>query len=309
MKNIARGLPRAWSRGFISLGVVLIIVIGLAVLGGGGWYVSRQGVDMVQQDAGMAAPDQGTAERHGGKGSWTVATTTSDGVQVTLTIDPCSENDSGACFGSGRANPSTKGAITAYDLITKDDCPVFGVIVNEGEAGSYYTVSANYCGAQAYSPVRTLILNTEPSWYQASPSTIGYGSRAGMEVTIVSSAGLDTSQAIIYTNHTRDNATAFCRDYIGKVTEECIQDELKVSLKDTITADCTTGEFTNFRGERYQFLGLNPDPGSADASAAKYAIKDLIYGGILAHSGASGYLTNMAIFKALCPANAPTKPF
>ncbi len=36
-----RGLPRAQSRGFVSLGLILLLVIALAVLGGAGWYVSQ----------------------------------------------------------------------------------------------------------------------------------------------------------------------------------------------------------------------------------------------------------------------------
>lgn len=36
------------ARGFASLGLILIIVIGLVVLGGGGWYVSKQSVAPLQ---------------------------------------------------------------------------------------------------------------------------------------------------------------------------------------------------------------------------------------------------------------------
>lgn len=40
LMNTSRSLSRAPSRGFI--GIVLLIIIGLAVIGGGGWYVARQ---------------------------------------------------------------------------------------------------------------------------------------------------------------------------------------------------------------------------------------------------------------------------
>lgn len=41
--NTSRGLPRAWSRGFISLGIALVIaIVAAAVLGGAGWWVSHR---------------------------------------------------------------------------------------------------------------------------------------------------------------------------------------------------------------------------------------------------------------------------
>jgi len=41
MSTYTRGLHRAQSRGFISLALILAIVIGVAVLGGAGWYATR----------------------------------------------------------------------------------------------------------------------------------------------------------------------------------------------------------------------------------------------------------------------------
>lgn len=137
---------------------------------------------------------------------------------------------------------------------------------------------------------------------QAS-GTIGYGSRTGMEVSVISVAGLDTARAIIRTRHTRENAIAFCRDYVQKVTEQCIQEELRIPLNDVITANCLTGEFTDFSSHRYRFLGLNRK--TSDFGMAKYALMDLDTREIADGSSASGYPTNMGIFKALCPARAP----
>lgn len=51
----------------------------------------------------------------------------------------------------------------------------------------------------------------------AAAGKIYYGSRAGMQVTVVSMNDLDTANAVIRTKHTREDATAFCRDYVGKV--------------------------------------------------------------------------------------------
>ena len=57
--------------------------------------------------------------------------------------------------------------------------------------------------------------------------TIGYGSRAGMEVSIVSVEGLDTKHVVIRTEHTRENAISFCRDYIQNVTEKASRKNLQ----------------------------------------------------------------------------------
>ena len=133
--------------------------------------------------------------------------------------------------------------------------------------------------------------------------TIGYGSRAGMVVSVISLSGLDTSRAIIRTQHTRENAIAFCRDYVLNVTEECIQEELNTPLNDVITANCLSGEFTDFYGHRYRFLGIQQRTSSF--SMAKYALVDVDTGKIADGSSASGYPTNMSIFRALCPMHAP----
>ena len=141
---------------------------------------------------------------------------------------------------------------------------------------------------------------TFPDAAQAA-GKIYYGSRAGMTVTVLSMEGLDTTRAVIRTQHTRDDAIAFCRDYVGKVTEECIQEELAVRLNDGITANCTTGIFTDFYGYNYQFKGKNP---RSDSMAA-YVLVDLATGEVADGSSASGYPTNMGIFSALCPRAAP----
>jgi hypothetical protein len=143
------------------------------------------------------------------------------------------------------------------------------------------------------------------------PLTINYGSRVGMEVTVVSAQGLDSANALIRTVHARENAIAYCEGYLVQrpATEECIQDELAQKLVLDIRADCTTGEFNDFYGGRYQFLGANPHPDQSDPSVAKYQIKDLSNGEIIANSGASGYTNKFFIFKALCPSEAPSEPF
>jgi hypothetical protein len=143
-----------------------------------------------------------------------------------------------------------------------------------------------------------LVLVSSPA---IASGKIFYGSRAGMQVTVISMSGLDTSQAVIRTRHTRDDAVTFCRDYVGKVTEACIQEELSVRLNDVITANCNVGEFTDFYGDRHRFMGPRTDK----VGMANYKIIDLSTGELEDGSSASGYGTNMGIFHALCPRRAP----
>jgi hypothetical protein len=133
---------------------------------------------------------------------------------------------------------------------------------------------------------------------------INYGSRIGMTVTIKSMSGLDTSRAVIKTEHTRDDAIGFCKDYAGEhpATEKCINAQLAVRLNDAIDADCPKGVFTNFVGDRFQFRGKNPRPGEF---GPKYLLMDLRTRQTADGSSASGYDVNMDIFRALCPRTAP----
>ena len=132
---------------------------------------------------------------------------------------------------------------------------------------------------------------------------IYYGSRAGMTVTVVAKSGIDGANAVIRTRHTREDAIGFCREYVGKVTEKCIRDELATTLSDEIKGNCTTGRFTNFFGEDHQFLG-EIKPRQEDVMA-KYAIRNLATGETADGSSASGYPTNMGILRELCPSRAP----
>lgn len=131
---------------------------------------------------------------------------------------------------------------------------------------------------------------------------IYYGTRAGMHVSVVSMSGLDTARAVIRTKHTREDATAFCREYVGKVTPTCVKQGLEeTQLNDEITADCARGTFVDFRGNRYRFGGPNKDP---DVTA-KYRIVSVPSGEVANGSMASGYDVNLDIYKALCPTKAP----
>lgn len=126
-----------------------------------------------------------------------------------------------------------------------------------------------------------------------------------MTVTVVSIEGLGTAHAVIRTKHTREDAIGFCRDYVQKVTPSCIDEELAIPLNDVISANCLKVEFVGFSGNHYRFEEkIRKQSGDM---MAKYIIRDLSNGEVADGSSASGYPTNMGIFRALCPGIAPTE--
>ncbi|RWM91204.1 MAG: hypothetical protein EOR86_26375 [Mesorhizobium sp.] len=130
----------------------------------------------------------------------------------------------------------------------------------------------------------------------AAARTLGYGSKAGMEVTVVKKSGINTSHASILTKHTRQNAIGYCRDYVGKVTEDCIAKEMKTPLHLEVTADCKSGKFTTFYGANMLFQGRSPAGSETD-----YQITDTDENVVLDGSGGAGYDYTLEQFKALCP--------
>jgi hypothetical protein len=141
----------------------------------------------------------------------------------------------------------------------------------------------------------------------AQAETLYYGSRVGMEVTVVKKTGIDTTRAKITVEHTRENAIAFCRDYVGEVTEDCIKEELALELNSEIAANCKTGKFTTLHSRAvislgYQFLGPNPDyDPTGYSNTPEFLIVDLETNEPLGDSMASGYYTVLGQFAAMCP--------
>lgn len=136
----------------------------------------------------------------------------------------------------------------------------------------------------------------------AAAETIYYGSRAGMVVTVVRKTNLNSTHAKIVTRHTRENAIQFCREYVQKVTEKCIKDNLAEGkdLMTEISANCGTGKFTTLYGQGYRFKGPNPDydPTGFNTEYLVYRVGDKEP---LDGSMASGYPVALEQFKALCP--------
>ena len=147
-----------------------------------------------------------------------------------------------------------------------------------------------------------LVAFSAPAFALEKGDKIYFGSRAGMQVTIVSVDGLDSETAVIRTEFTPDDAKRFCVEYVGEVTPECIAQQLELNLNDRVTANCRTGEFVDFHGNHHRFEGKNDDQ---SAGFADYIIRDLATGEVADGSSASGYPVNFEIFRALCPSAAP----
>jgi uncharacterized protein len=132
--------------------------------------------------------------------------------------------------------------------------------------------------------------------------SVYYGTRAGMIVDIVGISGTDTAHAVLRFRHTRMNAMSFCREYAMKVTDKCINDEMKSIGSGAIMANCTTGEFTSLSRNRLIFQGFAPS-----GSNTTYLIRAADTGEILDGSMATGYPTFLGQFKVMCPARVPRK--
>ena len=138
----------------------------------------------------------------------------------------------------------------------------------------------------------------------AQAETIYYGSRAGMEVTVVKKSNIGTTHAKILTKHTKANATAFCREYAQEVTPECIAEEMAQELLPEISANCKTGKFMTLYGLGYQFLGANPNYKPTVGGGPEYLLVTADNKEPLDGSAASGYYQAIDQFKALCPNRA-----
>lgn len=132
--------------------------------------------------------------------------------------------------------------------------------------------------------------------------SVYYGTRAGMIVDIVGISGADTAHAVLRYRHTRMNAISFCREYAMKVTDKCINDEMKSIGSGEISANCNTGEFTSLSGNRLIFQGFAPS-----GSNTTYLVRAADTGEIIDGSMATGYPTFLGQFKVMCPARVPRK--
>jgi hypothetical protein len=134
--------------------------------------------------------------------------------------------------------------------------------------------------------------------------TLPYGSRQGMDVTVVSKEGIGTSKSVIRAEITEANARVFCSQYLRDPSRACIKTQIQSKLSKAISANCTTGKFTNFYEEKFKVVKTK-EGGIAGQSVINSKTREALDG-----SAASGLSYNMAQFTALCPttlaANPPT---
>ncbi|WP_425416497.1 hypothetical protein [Oricola indica] len=128
---------------------------------------------------------------------------------------------------------------------------------------------------------------------------IPYGTRVGMDVTVISRQNLGSDSARIVIEHTRQNAINFCRDYVGKVTEECIQEEMALPIADHIEANCKNGEFQDAFGQKLRFDGLNSN--QSDVGDPRHLLWSFENDEYLGNYSASGYFERLIAYDELCP--------
>lgn len=124
---------------------------------------------------------------------------------------------------------------------------------------------------------------------------VPYGSRVGMNATIVERRGIGTANARVRIVHTEANAKAFCVEYSSDHSQACVRRTMRgVRLRPEMTANCRTGAFTGPFGTRFQFRGKRRD------ASPEYSIVDLGRREELDGSGASGYSEVLEQYAALC---------
>lgn len=164
--------------------------------------------------------------------------------------------------------------------------------------------SDNVCLSQAMiaaiGQYKAVIVGEAPATQTFNSDKIPYGTRAGMQMSIVSRHGINSTKALIKVEQRREDAEAFCRDYIGEVTEACIQEGLASDNNHELSANCRTGQLSTITGEKLIFLGRNPSH-DTEPYANEYTMISADTNEPLDSSMASGYSVAIVQFQELCP--------
>ena len=136
-----------------------------------------------------------------------------------------------------------------------------------------------------------------PAPLATQPELLSFGSRVGMEVTVVAKQDIGTTHAVIRGVLTDANAKRFCAEYAHDQSQNCIKEFFDDNrLSGSISANCTERTFATFYGAHLRFVGKSTDP-----NLPEYIVQDQTNGSILDESGASGLSYDVEQFKALCP--------
>lgn len=135
-----------------------------------------------------------------------------------------------------------------------------------------------------------------------------YGSRVGMEMTVIERHALGSKSARITLEHTRENALSFCEQYSNTSSEECIQSTIEdTGAQVRLLANCETGEFF-WRGAyavNHRYKGRKTAAQSpADGPVGLYLIERQDTGDrwtMLGNCTACGYVEALVAFAELCP--------
>jgi hypothetical protein len=127
---------------------------------------------------------------------------------------------------------------------------------------------------------------------------IPYGSKIGMNVTVLKVSGIGSNASYAEIRHTLENAKAYCTEYIGDNSQKCVDENLNIGNKDRITANCVTGEFSDVFGTPLYFRGANTK--KSDDFDTDYIIFDVVNNEQLC-SAVCGYVERLAAFSLLCP--------
>ncbi|MBP1874056.1 uncharacterized protein J2Z19_003780 [Ensifer adhaerens] len=173
------------------------------------------------------------------------------------------------------------------------------LLAERGSCGSD-TACLKAAMTKAIKAYKSVILGDSSGGTTQDNAKIYYGSRAGMQVSVVARVGLNTRHAAMTVEHRRVDAVAYCRDYVQNVTDQCIAEELAIKLDNKFIGDCKTGGFTTITGQSDVFLGRNRS-GSASMGNA-FVIIDTDTNQPLDGGMANGYPVALPQFQALCPA-------
>ncbi|UIJ85252.1 hypothetical protein LZK77_16170 [Rhizobium leguminosarum] len=124
-----------------------------------------------------------------------------------------------------------------------------------------------------------------------------YGSKAGMQASVISEKGIGTVKAVLILKHTLVDAKAYCVGYELDYSAACVKRAMaEVHIKEQVSANCKRQTWVDMWGKPFALEGENQS-----GEMPEYLVRDMTSGRMLDYGMASGYEVELAIFKRLCP--------